>query len=101
MTQHDLQRDFVMALNKDPSADHRALMEGLRARLGGVLFADWDRPGGEYFRRFLVHHLIRAGMSDEMFELLIDPDWIAHRLRAKDQVFELIADYDRALASAK
>ncbi len=101
VTQHDLQRDFVMALNKDPSADHRALMEGLRARLGGVLFADWDRPGGEYFRRFLVHHLIRAGMSDEMFELLIDPDWIAHRLRAKDQVFELIADYDRALASAK
>lgn len=101
VTQHELQRDFVITLNEEPSADHRALMERLRVRLGGAFFADGDRPGGEYFRRFIVHHLVGAGMSDELFDLLIDPDWIAHRLRAKDQVFELIADYDRAIASAE
>ena len=101
VTMHDLQRDFVSALNKAPAADHRALVDGLKTRLGGAYFADGDKPGSEYFRRFVVHHLIGAGMSDELFELLIDPDWIAHRLRAKDQVFDLIADYDRALASAE
>ncbi len=40
-------------------------------------------------------------MNEELFELLMDPDWIAHRLRAKDQVFDLIADDDRALSSAE
>jgi hypothetical protein len=101
ITMHDVQRDFVRALNKAPAADHRALVEGLKTRLGGVYFADGDRPWNEYFRRFIVHHLIGAGMNEELFELLMDPDWIAHRLRAKDQVFDLIADYDRALSSAE
>jgi len=31
--------------------------------------------------------------------MLIDPDWIEYRLRAGDQVFDLIADYDRAISS--
>jgi hypothetical protein len=100
VTLHDLQRDFVSFLNKSPSADHRALVEGIKTRFCGRFFADGDAPGGDYFRRFMVHHMIGAGMREELFELLVDPDWIAHRLRAKDQVFDLIADYDRALGEA-
>ena len=98
---HDLLHDFVRALNKEPAADHRALVQGLKARFGGAYFSDGDRPGSGYFRRFIVHHLIGARMNEELFALLIEPDWIAHRLRAKDQVFDLIADYDRGLASAE
>jgi hypothetical protein len=99
ITMHDLQRDFVRFLNKSPEIDHRALIDGLEIWFGGRLFADSDRPGAEYFRRFLVHHFIGAGRSDDLFDVLTDPGWIEHRLRAGDQVFDLIADYDRALAS--
>jgi hypothetical protein len=97
VTLHDLQRDFVRFLNPTPAADHRVFVAGLKARLGGAYFAAGDRPGGDYFRRFIVHHLIGAEMQEALFQLVIEPDWIAHRLRAKDQVFDLIADYDRAL----
>ncbi|MCK1642500.1 trypsin-like peptidase domain-containing protein [Bradyrhizobium sp. 157] len=99
VTMHDLQRDFVSFLNKVPELDHRTLVEGLEKRFGGRLFANDDRPGGDYFRRFMVHHLIGAARHDDLFDMLIDPDWIEHRLRGGDQVFHLIADYDRALAS--
>jgi hypothetical protein len=99
VTMHDLQRDFVTFLNRTPEADHRALLDGLTIRFGGRLFVDDERPGADYFRRFMVHHMIGAGRDDELFDMLIDPDWIEHRLRAGDQVFDLIADYDRALAS--
>lgn len=101
VTMHDLQRDFVRFSNKMSETDHQRLLEGLETRFGGRLFADGDRPGGDYFRRFMVHHLIGAGRQDDLFELLINPNWIEHRLRAGDQVFDLIADYDRALASER
>src|SRR6185312_17315241 len=89
ITMHDLQRDFVRFLNKTPETDHRALVAGLEARFSGHLFADCDRPGGGYFRRFMVHHLIGASRHDDLFDMLVDPDWIEHRLRAGDQVFDL------------
>ena len=97
VTLHDLQRDFVTCLNENPAVDHRTLMQYVKARFGGRLFGEGVAPGGDYFRQFLVHHLVGAEMKYELFELLVDPDWIAHRLMAKDQVFDLIADYDRAL----
>jgi hypothetical protein len=97
ITLHDLQHDFVVFLNKSPDRDHIALVDGLKLRFGGALFGDVDIPGRDYFRRFIVYHLIGAGASEALFDLLIDPDWIAHRLKAKDQVLEVIADYDRAL----
>ena len=97
ITMHDLQHDFVTFLNESPEHDHCALVDGLKSQFGGVLYGDGDIPGHDYFRRFIVHHLIGAGANEVLFDLLIDPDWIAHRLKAKDQVFELIADYDRAI----
>jgi hypothetical protein len=99
ITMHDLQWDFVRSQNTQPVNDHRALVTGLEEEFGGSLFADDERPGGDYFRRFIVHHLIGAGRQDDLFDMLVDPDWIEHRLRAGDQVFDLIADYDRAIAS--
>ena len=37
-------------------------------------------------------------MMEEALALLIDPDWIAHRLVVKDPMREIIRDYDLALA---
>ncbi|HVR58102.1 MAG TPA: NB-ARC domain-containing protein [Pseudolabrys sp.] len=99
ITMHDLQRDFVRYLNKTPETDHRAMVGELEARFGGRLFADNDLPGADYFRRFMVLHLIGAARQDDLFDMLINPDWIEHRLRSGDQVFDLIADYDRAISS--
>jgi hypothetical protein len=48
-------------------------------------------------RQFMIHHLVGAGMMAEMFALLIDPDWITHRLAAKDPLWEIIRDYDLGL----
>jgi hypothetical protein len=97
VTLHDLQRDFVVCLCKDPRKSHAALVKTFLNRhrkfyLEGTGHSD-------YLRRFMVYHLIGGGMRAEVFALLIDPDWIGHRLAAKDPVWEVIRDYDLGLAA--
>jgi hypothetical protein len=46
----------------------------------------------------MVRYLIKAAMMSDAFALLIDPDWITHRLVARDPVREIIRDYDLGLA---
>ena len=96
---HDIQRDFVRRLGGDARANHAAVVQAFCARHNGRLYAAEDEGGSDYLRRFMVHHLIGAGMAEDLFELLIDPHWIGHRLNAKDPVLELVGDYDRALVT--
>jgi hypothetical protein len=98
VTLHDLQRDFVVHQSKsyDSRKCHSALVKAFRGRYSKLYT---ETPNGPpYLRRFMVHHLIKGGMTPEALALLIDPDWITHRLVAKDPVWEIVRDYDLALA---
>ena len=95
VTLHDLQRDFIICQSKDNRKRHAALVEAFRDRYG-KLYADGPNYPS-YLRRFMVHHLVGADMTAEALALLIDPDWITHRLVAKDPVWEIIRDYDLGL----
>jgi NB-ARC domain/Trypsin-like peptidase domain/APAF-1 helical domain len=96
VTLHDLQRDFVVCLCKEPRKSHAALVEAFRNRHRKLYL---EGPGdADYFRRFMIYHLLGAAMTAEALALLIDPDWIGHRLDAKDPVWEIIGDYDLGLA---
>jgi hypothetical protein len=95
VTLHDLQRDFVVCQSKGNRRSHSALVEAFRDRYHKLYV---DRPNyPSYLRRFMIHHLVGAGMTAEALALLIDPDWITHRLSAKDPVWEIIRDYDLGL----
>jgi hypothetical protein len=98
VTLHDLQRDFVVHQSKynDNRKWHSAWVAAFRERYGKLYTDAPDCPS--YLRRFMVHHLVKADMTDEALALLIDPDWITHRLVAKDLVWEIINDYDLGLA---
>jgi hypothetical protein len=98
VTFHDIQRDFAVSLRKDWHASHASFIKALRKRNKDSLYALDPVQNDEYLRRFAVRHLAGAGMLDELFALLIDPDWIGHRLASKDPVWEIIADYDLGLA---
>jgi hypothetical protein len=99
VTLHDLQRDFVVHQSK--SHDHRkchsAWANAFRDRYGNGKFYG-EGPTPPYLRQFMVYHLVKAGMNSEMLDLLVDPDWISHRLLAKDRVREIIRDFDLGLA---
>jgi len=95
VTLHDLQRDFVVWQSKDNRRSHSALVEAFRDRYHKLYAEEANDP---YLRRFMIHHLVGAGMTAEALALLIDPDWITHRLVAKDPVWEIIRDYDLGLA---
>jgi WD40 repeat protein len=99
VTFHDLQRDFVVCQSdsNDRLESHSALVQVFRDRYG-KLYAEGPNNGPSYLRRFMVYHLLGAKMTTEVFTLLIDPDWITHRLVAKDPVREIVRDYDLALA---
>ena len=98
VTFHDIQRDFAVSLRKDWRESHASFIRALRRRNKDSLYALDPVQNDDYLRRFAVHHLVGAGMLDELFALLIDPDWIGHRLASKDPVWEIIADYDLGLA---
>jgi hypothetical protein len=101
VTLHDLQRDFVVCKAEErgeTGESHAALIKAFRDRYGhGKLYAE-EPNYPSYLRRFMILHLLKAGMATEALELLIDPDWIAHRLRVQDPVWEIIRDYDLGLA---
>jgi hypothetical protein len=99
VTLHDLQRDFVVHQSKsnENRKCHSALVEAFRDRYRKLYTDVPNCPS--YLRRFMVHHLVKADMIEEALALLIDPDWISHRLAAKDPVWEIIRDYDLGLSS--
>jgi hypothetical protein len=98
VTLHDLQRDFIVCQSNsnDNRKRHSSLVEAFRDRYGKLYVEGPKDPS--YLRRFMVHHLLGAGMTAEALALLIDPDWITHRLVAKDPAWEIIRDYDLGLA---
>jgi hypothetical protein len=100
VTLHDLQRDFAVCLAQDLRASHARFVDAYRKRFGGSFYDANGRSNMKYFRKFMIHHLLGAGLIEEALTLLIDPDWLAHRLAAKDQILEIIGDYDRGIAAS-
>lgn len=91
---HDLQRDFLRALQRHPKAPHRTLLDAYRGQFEG----GWaSGPNDGYFFEHLVGHLRDAGRPAEARKLLLDWAWLRQKLRATS-IIELISDYD-AVAS--
>jgi hypothetical protein len=99
ITLHDLQRDFVVCSVKDLQASHACFVDAYRNRFGESLYDASGKSNAGYFRKFMIHHLIGAGLIEDALGLLIDPKWLAHRLAAKDPIWEIISDYDRGIAA--
>jgi hypothetical protein len=99
VTLHDLQRDFVVGSATDLRTSHARFVDAYRQRFGKSLYDANEKSNFGYFRKFMTHHLLGAGLIEDALGLLIDPEWLAHRLAAKDQVWEIISDYDRGIAA--
>jgi hypothetical protein len=100
VTLHALQRDFAVCKAENIEESHAALVKTFRDRYGHGKFYAEEPDYPSYLRRFMVHHLLKAGMTTEALELLVDPDWITHRLLVKDPVWEITRDYDLGLGDA-
>src|SRR5262249_18503547 len=76
VTLHDLQRDFVVHESKsnDNPKCHSTWIKAFRERYGKLYIEGTNSP--PYLRRFMILHLVKAGITAEALELLIDPDWI-------------------------
>ncbi len=72
---------------------HDVLLASAQQRVGdlrplhGRLLDAWGDPrtlptADGYAWRWIVHHLVGAGRTDAMAELLLDPQWLEHRLAA-------------------
>ena len=93
---HDLQRDFVRQAADDLPALHAQLLDAYAQRLEpGATRPWWTLPTNEpYLWHHLPEHLVGAGLSAELLELLLDFRWIEAKLAATD-LSSLLADYRR------
>ncbi len=75
---HDLQHDYVRRRAGDLVPLHRRLIEGYRLVAGDHWHAGRDDG---YFFDHLAHHLAAAGRDPELRALLLNPRWLAAKLR--------------------
>ena len=91
LTLHDLQLDYVRKEVGDGlAARHRKLLHAYRQRCPDGWHNGLDDG---YFFKYLAHHLCKAGLDDELRQLLFDYRWLARKLEVT-AVNGLIADYD-------
>jgi hypothetical protein len=96
ITLHDLQRDYIRKQVEDLPGLHNRLLAAYANRCP----EGWPTgPDDGYFYQRLPHHLIAAGRSDELRELLLDFRWLEAKLEAT-AVTELIADYALLLSQS-
>lgn len=87
---HDLQVDYVQLQAGDLAPLHARLIEGYGSLCGGDFASGLD--DGYFFER-LGHHLVGAGLREQLRELLADFRWLAAKLRGTS-VPALLADFD-------
>jgi tetratricopeptide (TPR) repeat protein len=84
---HDLQIDYLKATLDNPKELNESLLQAYRVICRG----DWTLgPNDGYFFQHLAHHLVQAGLEDELFALLTaSPEWMEAKFRAllSDQSF--------------
>src|SRR5580704_10736862 len=93
---HDLQFDYVRGRCTDRSLLHKRLVDGYQRQcIGG-----WHTgPDDGYFFRNIFYHLKGAGEEEELYQLLLDLDWIRTKLEKAD-VAALLDDFNYALSIA-
>lgn len=89
---HDIIRSYH--LPRDLPA-RQALHGKLLAAYRQKCPAGWaSGPDDGYYFQWLPHHLVEAGLAEELRALLLDYRWLAAKLKATS-IQALIADYDR------
>ncbi len=80
VTLHDLQIDYLRATLDNPKELNESLLRAYRK----ICPDDWTLgPNDGYFFQYLAHHLVQAGLEDELYALLTDsPDWMEAKFRA-------------------
>ncbi len=73
---------------------HARLVSGYRRRCPGGQWSAGPQDG--YFFMHLAQHLAAAGQAQELSDLLLDPAWMAARLR-NGGIWALLEDYDIGL----
>ena len=90
VTLHDLQHDYLRAIEGDQDKLHVELLEAYQKKCKD----GWSKgPNDGYFFEHLAYHLVESGRKDELRKLLLDFSWIQAKLESTD-VNLLISDYD-------
>jgi len=90
VTLHDLQHDYLRAIEGDQDKLHVELLEAYQKKCKD----GWSTgPNDGYFFEHLAYHLVESGRKDELWRLLLNFNWIQAKLDATD-VNSLITDYD-------
>ncbi len=87
VTLHDLQLNYLRATLDNPKELNESLLQAYKEICRG----DWTLGLNDgYFFQYLAHHLVQAGLDDELYALLTaSPDWMEAKFRAllSDQSF--------------
>jgi len=90
VTLHDLQHDYLRAVEGDQDKLHMELLEAYQKKCKD----GWSTgPNDGYFFENLVYHMVESGRRDELRRVLFDFNWIQAKLEATD-ANSLITDYD-------
>jgi WD40 repeat protein len=88
---HDLLRDFLRLNLEDPGQAHGLLLDAHHAELSTGNWADLN-AANQYVWGNFAFHMIEAGRSAEMLDLLLDPTWMVAKIEAQG-VAALVSDY--------
>src|SRR5437773_6128504 len=81
VTLHDLQYDYLQAVQGDLVTLHQNLLDAYFEQSG----RHWEKgPNDGYFFQRLDYHLLKAQQKEELRCLLCDFGWINAKLRATD-----------------
>ena len=94
---HDLQADYLRAIQPDRVALHERLLAAYGEACAGV-WSEGENDG--YFFEHLGLHLQGAGRLGELQALLFRFEWLRAKLEATD-VNALLGDFDRVLGDAE
>ncbi|MFY9224123.1 MAG: NB-ARC domain-containing protein [Blastocatellia bacterium] len=92
LTLHDLLVDYVVSQTQDLMSLHKDLVEAYRMLCSN----GWaSGPDDGYFFYYLPKHLSKAGLQIELYELLLDFDWLQAKCNTTSPI-ALLKDYELA-----
>jgi WD40 repeat protein len=87
---HDLQLDYVRKQSEDLGSLHRRLLRAYKSKFSG----GWSKgPDDGYYFSHLTYHMLGAGYTRELRQLLLSADWIRTKLEKKG-ISALLEDYE-------
>jgi WD40 repeat protein len=81
---HDVIRAYLVTQLREPATLHARLVDA---------WGDPHRLSHSYAWRWLPYHLMRAGRTNDLRQLLLDFEWLQAKLEATDAI-AVLADYD-------